>query len=129
MSITICILSYKRPENIKKLIETYNTYDVVSEIIVWNNDPDITIHSKGKTNIVNCSREMGLDARFHAALLAKTDCVMTHDDDLLFPESTIRSLYQSWKDDPQIIHGIMGRDPTVDNTYAIALVGKNVECD
>lgn len=111
MSLTVILLSYKREKNIEKIVSVYATYAIIKEIIVWNNNPDSKLESAGKMVAINCGREMGLDCRFNAALLAKTDAIMTHDDDMLFSERAINSLYTEWERDPEVIHGVFGRTP------------------
>ena len=61
---------------------------------------------------------MGLYTRFAAACLASNDCVLIQDDDLELPAESLQALVDAWHDDPDIIHGVFGRAPKPDGSYA-----------
>ncbi len=108
---TISILSWKRVDNINRLISTYNFYSCVSDIIVWNNNPACLLSDLGlpKVKVVNCSRDMGLDSRFASASLADSRCVITHDDDLILSEMNILNFIKHWEMDYSRVYSYEGR--------------------
>ena len=37
MKLSILMLSWNRPENINEILTAYNDYNIIDDIIVWNN--------------------------------------------------------------------------------------------
>ena len=110
--ITAVILNWKRPEGVQTICKQLNRYDLIGEIIVWNNNPDMKQEfNLEKVSVINCSRDFGLYTRFAAASLAKNKCILFHDDDILAAESTLIQLYGKWKDNPYSCQTMFGRNP------------------
>ena len=61
--------------------------------------------------LINASGNMGVYPRFAAGCLARNRVVLTQDDDLVLPPETIAGCSPNGSADPDIIHGIFGRDP------------------
>jgi hypothetical protein len=111
--VSLILLNWKRTEELKSIVKKYSGYDLVGEILVWNNNPEIhlTIDSE-KTRIINTSEDFGLFTRFAAAALAKYPCILYHDDDIIAPEETLNTLYEKWKLSPFNCHSATyGRNP------------------
>jgi hypothetical protein len=110
--LSLVILNWKRPELLKKIIETYDSYSFINEIVIWNNDAQelVSIDTQKEVRIINCKFDAGLDSRFAAASLAKNDAILIHDDDLLLPEICLEFLFHKYLEDPMIIHGLSGRN-------------------
>lgn len=111
INCTISLLSWKRTENINRIIQQYNFYKCVSDIIVWNNNPAFLLSDLElpKVKVINCTRDLGLDTRFTGALLAESRCVITHDDDLILSEENIANLIKHWEQDCTRIYTYEGR--------------------
>jgi|TARA_B100001105_G_C22386504_1_gene442197 2-polyprenyl-3-methyl-5-hydroxy-6-metoxy-1,4-benzoquinol methylase len=120
MTVTLVMLSWKRISNLIAAIEAEFDGTLVSEVIVWNNNPeeDLTGRLPENVRLIQTSEDFGMRTRFGAALFAHNDCILLHDDDLIIPTTSIQTLYNHWKDTPEIMHGIFGRIPKHDNTYA-----------
>lgn len=57
--------------------------------------------------------------RFAAGCLARNECVLVQDDDILLPPETIYTLHKHWQEDRDVLHGLFGRDPRPgDSSYA-----------
>jgi hypothetical protein len=114
---SIVILSWSRPKNINSIIEKYNSYSIVEEIIVWNNNSLFLIHSNlSKVKIINTNKDLGLNSRFSAALLCKNRCIIVHDDDLMLSETNIKGLVDGFTSDYCRVYTYEGRK-LVDNSY------------
>lgn len=122
--LTGVLLNWKRQKNVARILDAWRTSAVVNSAIVWNNNKATHLmHAWKHASIVNASRDMGLYTRFAAASLAQTEFVLIQDDDLLLPESTVARLLTAAQHEPNIIHGIFGRRPKADGTYAESLLG------
>ena len=121
MKLSILILSWNRPENINKILTTYNDYNIIDDIIVWNNKRTQELNYlpewEGKIKFIN-SHDFGLNTRFIGALLCKNEWVLTNDDDILLSEGTINHFSEWAKNHPDRTYTLHGRNPTAQNTYA-----------
>jgi len=115
--ITAVLTNWKRPDNVQQIIESLHASGLVCSILVWNNNAELTIdHPYAK--VVNANTDFGLYSRFALACLSKTDAVLVQDDDILLPQSTLGALWNHWVKDKEILHGIFGRQPKTDGSYA-----------
>ncbi len=57
------------------------------------------------------NRRYGLARRFAAAADARNDTVLSLDDDIVIPESSLLALREQFERDPDIVHSLYGRDP------------------
>lgn len=109
--ISVVILNWKRTDQLRRICSNLNGMNLVDEIIVWNNNPEIYLELEiDKAKVINCSEDFGLFTRFAAASLAKNSCILFHDDDVIAPESTLKALYKKWKQRPNSCHSIFGRN-------------------
>lgn len=116
-AVTGVLLNWKRPVNVARILSGWKTSGLVDEAIVWNNNPDASFRHQW-AKVVNADRDLGLYTRFAAACLARNDCLLIQDDDLELPGDSLQKLYDAWQRDPDIIHGIFGRAPKPDGSYA-----------
>ncbi len=115
--VTAVMLSWKREDNVKQIVSELSKYHLIDEFIVWNNNPDIDLDLKD-AKVIQTSGDMGLYTRFIMPILAKNQVILNLDDDLIFPESTVNALYESYQKEPDRLHSLFGRNPSPDNTYA-----------
>jgi len=116
-NVTGVILNWKRPTNVARILSGWQASGIVNEAIVWNNNPAATFRH-GWATVINAAQDMGLYTRFAVACLARQDCVLIQDDDLELPAESLRALVDAWNNDPDIIHGVFGRAPKPDGSYA-----------
>lgn len=122
--LTGVMLNWKRQRNTQTILAGWQKSKTVKRAIVWNNNSGMRFRFPwAACSIVNTNRDMGLYTRFAAAALAMTDFVLIQDDDLQLPESTIQLLLNKAIQEPDVIHGIFGRRPKQDGTYAESLTG------
>lgn len=107
------MMSWDRPENINRILSTYQEYLSVDEIIVWNNNPHYYVSNLNlsKVKTLNSSTDFGLNTRFIGCLLAKNRCVIVHDDDLILSETNLKNLIQHFEKDYTRIYTYEGRIP------------------
>lgn len=121
MKLSVVILSWSRPRNIKKILTAYNNYNNIDDIIVWNNKITQKLEYladwEGKIRFIH-SHDFGLNTRFIGALLSKNEWVLTNDDDILLSEQTINNFCEWIQHHSDRTYTLHGRNPTVENTYA-----------
>jgi len=111
------MLSWRREDNVYRIIDSWQRSGIISTAFVWNNNPDERLQHSWAT-IINANRDCGLYTRFAAACLAPTAGVLIQDDDILLEPPSQRMLLEHWANDPDVLHGIFGRRPKADGTYA-----------
>lgn len=122
--ITGIILNWKRPVNVQRIVAGWIAGGIVTEAIVWNNNPDAPLRPIAGAKVINAGQDLGLYSRFAAACLAQHECLLIQDDDLELPPASLATLHAAWQADPNVIHGVFGRTPKPDGSYA-----RNVQGD
>lgn len=120
--ITGILLNWKRPENVTRIVRAWRESNIVTEGIVWNNDATF-LYKDDWAKVVNGNTDLGLYTRFAAACLASHRCVLIQDDDLLVPDQSLKDLHNAWVGEPDVLHGIFGRAPKDDGSYARNVMG------
>jgi hypothetical protein len=108
--ISAIMLSYRRHRTLKKIIDRLLETGLVSDIILWNNDPGATLAGGGSVRTINSTHNYSTDGRYAAALLAREQTILFHDDDLLYPAGEIAALHREYLADPSRIYGFAGRN-------------------
>lgn len=114
-SITIVIMNFKRPDNIKNFIlPYYDTIPAVNQVIVVHCLEDTVFEYKStKVQHVHAwgtDKEYGVFTRYITAKkYAKDNCILFTDDDVIIPSKTITSLFLKWRENPNRIVGAEGR--------------------
>ncbi|HWF37504.1 MAG TPA: hypothetical protein VG322_03230 [Candidatus Acidoferrales bacterium] len=111
---TLVLLNWKRPEMVRKVIAAYSRYPVIGDIVVWNNNAECSPELNGDARVksVTCKFDAGLDSRWAAGVLAENEHLLIHDDDVLISEASLKLLFRRYLRNPDLIHGIRGRDCT-----------------
>ena len=119
--ITAVMLNWKRPDNVREIVSRWRDSRFVDEVLIWDNSGEL--EPLDGATVVRCSQNMTFNPRFAMAALARNDCILMQDDDLVTRDEHLARLYSSWQSDPDVIHGVFGRHPRVDGSYA-----ENVNC-
>lgn len=120
--VSAVVLSWRRPDNVRRIVDGWRADGLVDEAIVWNNNPDAPFTHDWAT-VVNSSSDLGLYTRFAAVALARHPAVLVQDDDLLLPSATLAGLLEAWSAQPRILHGLFGRGARPDGSYGRAIRG------
>ena len=104
--VTACLLSWRRPDNIRLIVESLSPLEFIDEILVWNNNPEVQLSfSLPKVRVISSSENLGCAARYLCAAQARHEVVYTQDDDALVLDVAER--YESFVADPsRIAHGL-----------------------
>jgi len=126
--ISVVIMNWARSANVIRFVKQYHGCHNIGEIIVWDASvasplpPGVFDDLKDKVHYVRSHHDFGLYPRYMMGAAAEGNSVMIVDDDLLLPASTIDALHDYHKKDPLTIHGLIGRQPTLDGNYTPHLV-------
>jgi Glycosyl transferase family 64 domain len=106
------MLNWRRTEHARMNAVRCSGYKLASEIIVFTNaDAPLDLSSCARPPVqITASVDLGLYSRFAAAALARNECILHLDDDLIVPEETVNQLYHLWRADPTVCHSLHGRD-------------------
>jgi hypothetical protein len=115
--ITLVIMNFSRPDNIKnKLLPFYTKIPAVSQIVIshckerskfeYASTKDCEIIHR---NDVELDKKFGLFTRYIASESSKNDCVVFIDDDLIIPAHALAQIYVQWRKNPMKVVGTRGR--------------------
>jgi hypothetical protein len=108
---SIILLNWKREKNMLKILNRESKYDSVAEILVFNNNPDVTLPNDiPKVKVINSVVNFGVYSRFAIANLATSPFMFFQDDDLILPEITLSRMMESLSHDPLRLYGLIGRN-------------------
>lgn len=109
--ITAIILSWKRTENIPKILDQLTKCELVSEIILWNNNPKISLKYKHpKITHIQSGKNFGTLSRYSVAFLSSNEHIFIQDDDLLLYPQQIKQLFKEYQKDDTRLYGCFGRN-------------------
>ena len=106
-SVSACLVSWKRPENMRRIVQQLRTQRLIDDILVWNNDPTSYLNLDGLegVTVIESERNEVTYGRFLCMQRARHEIIYTQDDDCLVPN--IRELYETFRLDPtRIAHNL-----------------------
>lgn len=118
MTASLLILSWKRPENLTRIVSLQQTYNRLGEILIFNNNNSGSLgFSDPKVKVLNASCDFGLRTRWILAALATNDCLIFQDDDILLSEEAVEAFVGAISLDSTRIYSLHGRNPSPDGKY------------
>jgi len=102
---TLVLMSYKRPDSVRRIVSNYLAWpELVPKIIIWNANPtddslaDVVASDPERITLVSSTQDLGLHQRFAAAALSERPRVLVQDDDLMLPRHGLRRLLMAYKE-------------------------------
>lgn len=124
ITISVVILNWKRPENVKLIVNEMDKYPEVSEILVimcLESTKFHVISSKAKSlDFTLLELQWGLTSRFRGCQIALNQWVLIVDDDLLVTRKGLLKLISEKRLTPDRLIAIWGRDYDEKNPQYIA---------
>lgn len=117
---TAILLSWKRVENLARIVEQLKKSNRIGEIFVWNNNPDLTLDLPVDA-VINSPRNFSCLARYCLVPLAANDVVWFQDDDVLVTPAQLETVFMHYERDPSRIYGCRGRN-VVNGQYTWATI-------
>jgi hypothetical protein len=125
MAISAVLLSWRRPENLQQIVSALRKNPLVKEVLVWNNNPQVTLKSD-EAIIINSAHNFLCVARYCLVPLTKHPLIWFQDDDLLISAEKLDAIVSAYSVAPDRIYGCRGRN-LIQGRYAPAIVYG--ECD
>ena len=105
--ITTFVLSYKRQRNLGQIIDSIKANKHVSEIVIFNNDPDIKVEIE-RVTVINGGKNWKCWVKFIFPQLIQTKWVVILDDDIMLQRNTVEWFLENAKGDEEGIYGFFG---------------------
>ena len=122
--VTIIILNWKRPDNIKKhILPKLVNCPLVGEIIISHGRTDTKFNCySNHTNIIHkddtkLNKKLGLSLRFYNAKYANYPIIVTIDDDIIVHEATLINMFNVFIKNAPCVVGRFGRVINSDLSY------------
>ena len=122
-SVSACLLSWKRPDNVRQIVARLRQESLIDDIVVWNNNPHsrLDLHDFDDVTVIDAERNEVTYGRFLAAGQARHDVIYTQDDDCLV--HNLSELAETFRlDDTRIAHNLkLGHlATTADDRFEVA---------
>lgn len=117
--ISAVVLSWQRPDNVVRIVETLTSSPLVNEVLVWNNNAtvDLSHLASDRVVILGSSRNFKAFSRYCVVPLTSSETILFQDDDVLFRPVAIERLYEECTQDSSRIYGHRGRNLSPDGQY------------
>lgn len=106
---TAIVLSWRRAENVERIVADLLGWARIGEILVWNNNCARALSVPGAA-VITAGRNFGVLARYGLALLAQNDTIWFQDDDMLVTEAQFETVHAAYAANPSRIYGCRGRN-------------------
>jgi hypothetical protein len=113
MSVCAIVLSYKRPQNIERIVAQLAEVSDISRILVSNNNPEVELgqwfdFAAYPVEVINQPVKSLCAKRFELALQESFDYFICPDDDLFLTPPQIDALISAIRREPERVHGVFG---------------------
>ena len=121
--VSVVIMNWSRPENVKMFAERMVTYSSVEEVIIVMNNPATRFemdHEKVVTlDLRGLERHWGVAVRFKACLLAESKWVLIIDDDMDMSEQGLQRMLEVKATEPDSLIAYYGRTIRMGQLYEV----------
>ena len=112
-SVSVVIMNWSRPENVKIFAERLVTYNQVLEVIIVMNNPATRFEMDHERVVIldlsGLERHWGVAVRFKACLLAESKLVLALDDDMDISEHGLQRMLEVKVSEPDSLIAYYGR--------------------
>lgn len=118
MKVSLLILNWKRSENLKLILDKECNYGCIDEVLVFNNNKEVVFsHAHAKVKVLNASFDFGLRTRWILGALAKNDCLVFQDDDIILAEEAFSQFVDALEHEPNRAYSLHGRNLGINQGY------------
>ncbi len=130
--ISAVILNWERPYNLQNIIlPILEKCPLIDEIIISHGKRDTVFdYESSHCRIVHRrdygdnNRKYGLGLRFLSCEDVRNDVILSLDDDIVIPESSLSALCDGFARDPDVLHSLYGRNPDKKLRYCYMRFGE-----
>jgi glycosyl transferase family 2 len=106
-TISACLVTWRRPDNVRRIVERLVGEDCIGEVLVWRNDPPVALELPWpKVRVIDSPANVICHGRYLCAEQAAYPLVYVQDDDVLVHD--VASLVRQFQADPTRIHFNLG---------------------
>ncbi len=110
---SVILMSYRRPQNLQRIVDAVAVCDFVAEIIVSNNNPEIRLADwintrDSRLRIIEQPERRYPSIRLDLSREATCDCLISIDDDVFLEAAQVRAIHAALCADPRSPHGVAG---------------------
>lgn len=128
--ITVLVMNWKRPANLKRIVTALDSYDEVKDIVLVHNRRESYFNLSSEwTKVVEVPNfsmhdRYGMRSRLKVCLMGESTWVLMLDDDLILQRAAVQDLVKAKRNHPNRIIGFYGRafsdpkDPRYNGTEA-----------
>jgi hypothetical protein len=82
-SVSACLVSWKRPDNVRAIVAHLRAQPIIDDIVIWNNAPENLAIAEQDVTVIQSERNLITLGRYRAVAHARHDAIYTQDDDCL----------------------------------------------
>jgi hypothetical protein len=83
-NVTACLLSWRRPRNLRTIVADVGRHPFIDEILIWSNDASVEIQLEDpRVRVLKSPENVGCYGRFLCVAQARNPVVYVQDDDAL----------------------------------------------
>ncbi len=114
-TLNVVLLSYRRMENLRYIVDSLLLCDFVERIVLSNNNPAVRMEQfvssrDSRLQIINQPRRCYPSIRYQLAMQLSGQYFLAIDDDLFLTPRQIRKLFQRLLEHPSVPHGAAAED-------------------
>ena len=100
--VSACLVSWKRPQNMPIIVRALRDLDFVTEILIWNNNPEVHLAlNDPKVRVIDSPENLSCYGRFLCAAQASNSVIYTQDDDAV--NNDLAELHRRFASNPTCI--------------------------
>jgi len=97
--VTACVLSWRRPHNLRPIVASLGRHSFVDEILIWANDPAVPLDfGDPRVRVIRSPENVGCYGRYLCAEQARNRVVYVQDDDCVL--ANMDELADAFRSDP-----------------------------
>jgi GT2 family glycosyltransferase len=101
--VSACLVTWRRPDNLRRIVERLIAMEFITEVLVWRNDPGVALDLPWpKVRIIDSPDNRLCYGRFLCAEQAACPLIYVQDDDVLVHD--VAALVREFVADPTRIH-------------------------
>ncbi len=116
--VSLLLLSWKRSENLKRILDLQAHFPILDEILIFHNNPGQAFtYQHPKVQVISSTCDFGLRTRWVLGHLARNECLVFQDDDILLEEPVFQRFAAELAGNAERAYSLQGRNLTGKQRY------------